>query len=137
MLKNKFLVLMTAFLSLSACKDSQDNNHTASQIPSVGAIKVTPQDVPLSFEFSARAQGSKETEVRARVGGILLKRNYVEGSRVKEGDILFEIDPDQYKVALDRAIATLAQVEANLKNAQTDWERKEKLAKDKIVSEKH
>ncbi len=136
MLKNKILVLMAAFLSLSACKDEQNNNTTASQIPSVGAIKVSPQDVPLSFEFAARAQGSKETEVRARVGGILLKRNYVEGSKVQEGDILFEIDPDQYKVALDRAVATLAQVEANLKNAQTDWERKEKLAKDKIVSEK-
>ena len=106
------------------------------QIPVVGAVRLEPQNVPLSFEFSARAQGSKETEVRARVGGILLKRNYVEGSAVKEGDILFEIDPDQYQVALDRAEANMAQVEANLKNAEIDWARKEKLAKDRIVSEK-
>jgi len=135
MLRNKFWVLTAAFLSLTACKENTSSNVPA-QIPSVGAIRLVPQDVPLSFEFAARAQGSKETEVRARVGGILLKRNYVEGSRVQEGDVLFEIDPDQYKVALDRAVANMAQVEANLKNAQTDWERKEKLAKDKIVSEK-
>ncbi|MBQ8436479.1 MAG: efflux RND transporter periplasmic adaptor subunit [Alphaproteobacteria bacterium] len=135
MLRNKFWVLTAAFLSLTACKENTSSNAPV-QIPSVGAIRLVPQDVPLSFEFAARAQGSKETEVRARVGGILLKRNYVEGSRVQEGDVLFEIDPDQYKVALDRAVANMAQVEANLKNAQTDWERKEKLAKDKIVSEK-
>lgn len=135
MFKNKFLVLVAAFLSLSACKENKSTD-TSVQIPSVGAIRLSPQDVPLSFEFAARAQGSKETEVRARVGGILLKRNYVEGSQVKEGDILFEIDADQYKVALDRAVANMAQVEANLKNAQIDWERKEKLAKDKIVSQK-
>ncbi len=135
MLGNKFLIAMAAFLSLTSCKENTSAN-TDSQIPNVGAIRLVPQDVPLSFEFAARAQGSKETEVRARVGGILLKRNYVEGARVQEGDVLFEIDPDQYKVALDRAVANMAQVEANLKNAQTDWERKEKLAKDKIVSEK-
>lgn len=135
MFKNKFFVLVAAFLSLSACKENKSAD-TAPQVPTVGAIRLSPQDVPLSFEFAARAQGSKETEVRARVGGILLKRNYIEGSQVQEGEVLFEIDSDQYKLALDRAVANIAQVEANLKNAQTDWERKEKLAQDKIVSRK-
>lgn len=128
--------MVAAILALSACKEDKNQNQNAVQVPVVGAVRVEPQNVPLSFEFSARAQGSKETEVRARVGGILLKRNYVEGSAVKEGDVLFEIDPDQYQVALDRAVANMAQVEANLKNAQTDWQRKDKLAKDRIVSEK-
>lgn len=128
--------MAAAILALSACKEDKNQNQNAVQVPVVGAVRVEPQNVPLSFEFSARAQGSKETEVRARVGGILLKRNYVEGSAVKEGDVLFEIDPDQYQVALDRAVANMAQVEANLKNAETDWQRKDKLAKDRIVSEK-
>lgn len=136
MLRNKILAMAAAILALSACKEDENQNQNAVQVPVVGAVRVEPQNVPLSFEFSARAQGSKETEVRARVGGILLKRNYVEGSAVKEGDVLFEIDPDQYQVALDRAVANMAQVEANLKNAQTDWQRKDKLAKDRIVSEK-
>lgn len=136
LLRNKILAMAAAILALSACKEDKNQNQNAVQVPVVGAVRVEPQNVPLSFEFSARAQGSKETEVRARVGGILLKRNYVEGSAVKEGDVLFEIDPDQYQVALDRAVANMAQVEANLKNAQTDWQRKDKLAKDRIVSEK-
>lgn len=136
LLRNKILAMVAAILALSACKEDKNQNQNAVQVPVVGAVRVEPQNVPLSFEFSARAQGSKETEVRARVGGILLKRNYVEGSAVKEGDVLFEIDPDQYQVALDRAVANMAQVEANLKNAETDWQRKDKLAKDRIVSEK-
>lgn len=136
MLRNKILAMAAAILALSACKEDKNQNQNAVQVPVVGAVRVEPQNVPLSFEFSVRAQGSKETEVRARVGGILLKRNYVEGSAVKEGDVLFEIDPDQYQVALDRAVANMAQVEANLKNAETDWQRKDKLAKDRIVSEK-
>lgn len=136
LLRNKILAMAAAILALSACKEDKNQNQNAVQVPVVGAVRVEPQNVPLSFEFSARAQGSKETEVRARVGGILLKRNYVEGSAVKEGDVLFEIDPDQYQVALDRAVANMAQVEANLKNAETDWQRKDKLAKDRIVSEK-
>lgn len=136
LLKQKMYVLAAVLMMLPACNENNEPTNTEPQIPVVGAVKLEPQDVPLSFEFSARAQGSKETEVRARVGGILLKRNYIEGSAVKEGDILFEIDPDQYQVALDRAEANMAQVEANLKNAEIDWARKEKLAKDRIVSEK-
>ena len=136
MLRNKILAMAAAILALSACKEDKNQTQNSVQVPVVGAVRVEPQNVPLSFDFSARAQGSKEPEVRARVGGILLKRNYVEGSAVKEGDVLFEIDPDQYQVALDRAVANMAQVEANLKNAETDWQRKDKLAKDRIVSEK-
>ena len=136
LLKQKIYALAAVLLMLPACKEDNGQNNMEPQIPVVGAVRLEPQNVPLSFEFSARAQGSKETEVRARVGGILLKRNYVEGSAVKEGNILFEIDPDQYQVALDRAEANMAQVEANLKNAEIDWARKEKLAKDRIVSEK-
>ena len=136
LLKQKIYAFAAVLLMLPACKENSGQNNMEPQIPVVGAVRLEPQNVPLSFEFSARAQGSKETEVRARVGGILLKRNYVEGSAVKEGDILFEIDPDQYQVALDRAEANMAQVEANLKNAEIDWARKEKLAKDRIVSEK-
>lgn len=134
--KQNIYALAAVLLMLPACKEDNPQNNVEPQIPVVGAVRLEPQNVPLSFEFSARAQGSKETEVRARVGGILLKRNYIEGSAVKEGDILFEIDPDQYQVALDRAEANMAQVEANLKNAEIDWARKEKLAKDRIVSEK-
>lgn len=137
LLRSKLVMAIAAMVSfLAACKDESKSAQTASQIPEVEAVKVEPQNIPLSFEFAARAQGSKETEVRARVGGILLKRNYVEGSTVEEGNILFEIDPEPYKVALSKAQAQLAQSEAKLKEAESQWERISKLYKDKIVSEK-
>ena len=106
------------------------------QTPQIETVQVLPQNVPLAFEFAARAQGSKETEVRARVGGILLKRNYVEGTEVKEGSVLFQIDPEPYKVALKQAQAKLAQTQAELKNAETQLARTEKLFKQGYASEK-
>ena len=114
--KSKAFVMLAAVLALGGCK-KESGAGDAAQVPTVAAVKVEPQNIPLSFEFAARAQGSKETEVRARVGGILLKRNYVEGSQVEEGSVLFQIDPEPFKVTLNQAKAKLAQVNAELKNA--------------------
>ena len=116
--KSKAFVMLAAVLALGGCK-KESGAGDAAQVPTVAAVKVEPQNIPLSFEFAARAQGSKETEVRARVGGILLKRNYVEGSQVEEGSVLFQIDPEPFKVTLNQAKAKLAQVNAELKNAET------------------
>jgi len=135
-LKSKGFSVLAAFLMLCGCFEKEKQPQSAVQLPVVQVISVQPQNVPLSFEFSAKAQGSKETEVRARVGGILLKRNYVEGSTVEEGNVLFEIDPEPFKVALNQAKAKLAQNEAQLKAAETQWERISKLFKERIVSEK-
>lgn len=133
--KSKAFVMLAAVLALGGCKKESGAGDSA-QVPTVAAVKVEPQNIPLSFEFAARAQGSKETEVRARVGGILLKRNYVEGSQVEEGSVLFQIDPEPFKVTLNQAKAKLAQVNAELKNAETQWQRTEKLYKEKYASEK-
>lgn len=136
LLKNKALAAAMMFLSLAACKKENAVQSNSAQPMSVDVVQVEPRDIPLSFEFSARAQGSKETEVRARVGGILLKRNYVEGSQVEEGSVLFQIDPAPYQVALSQAKAKLAQANAELKNAETQWKRTEELYKQKYASEK-
>ncbi len=136
MLKNKILVAFAALLALNACKKEKDTEASAPREITVNAIRMHPQDIPLSFEYPARAQGSKEVQVRARVGGILLKRNYIEGSRVNAGDILFEIDPAQYQVALEKAQAQLAQSKAQLQSAQQDWARISQLFKQRVVSEK-
>lgn len=133
--KSKAFVMLAAVLALGGCK-KESGAGDAAQVPTVAAVKVEPQNIPLSFEFAARAQGSKETEVRARVGGILLKRNYVEGSQVEEGSVLFQIDPEPFKVTSNQAKAKLAQVNAELKNAETQWQRTEKLYKEKYASEK-
>lgn len=133
-MRNTGLVLTAVVLFLSACKDEQ--KQAAQNIPTVEAIRVSPQNIPLHLEYSARTQGSKETAVRARVSGILLKRNYVEGARVNEGDVLFEIDHEPYKVALAQAEAKLAQTKAQLTAAESQWKRISQLFNERIVSEK-
>ncbi len=136
-LNYKTLGLLGILLIVSACK-KEETAPAAKEValPQVPVIELKEQDIPLSFEFSARSQGYKETQVRARVGGILLKRNYVEGSWVEEGSILFEIDPEPYKVALKQAQAQLAQAKAKLQSAETQWKRTEKLFKEGYASEK-
>ncbi len=137
LLRNKVLAVALMFLSVAGCKDEDKQKaQPAAMVPTAEVVAVEPQNVPLSFEFAARAQGSKETEVRARVGGILLKRNYVEGSEVEEGSVLFQIDPKPFEVTLNQTKARLAQVRAEFKNAETQWKRTEELYKQKYASEK-
>ena len=104
----KTLAVLVSVLALSGCFEDKNDSRQAAQLPEVKVKVLQAENVPLSFEFSARAQGSKDTEVRARVGGILLKRNYVEGSQVDEGQVLFQIDPVPFEVALAQAKAKLA-----------------------------
>lgn len=127
------LALLLNLLILSACGD---NNTDEQNFPTVEVIKVFEQNIPLNLEYSGRTQGSKETAIRARVGGILLKRHYQEGEQVNEGDVLFEIDPEPYKVVLAQAEAKLAQIQAKLTSAKAQWERIDKLAESHIVSER-
>ncbi|MBQ7304011.1 MAG: efflux RND transporter periplasmic adaptor subunit [Alphaproteobacteria bacterium] len=134
-LNKTLLPILCVAIALSACKDETSKSNNVKPV-SVTVLEVKNQDIPLEFEYTARAQGSKETEVRARVDGILLKRHYIEGSEVKEGDLLFEIDPEPYKIALQQAQAELSQIEANLEAAQNNWDRISELYKTKVVSEK-
>ncbi|WP_295896876.1 efflux RND transporter periplasmic adaptor subunit [uncultured Bartonella sp.] len=103
--------------------------------PSKASGKIIHQaEVPLYYEYAARVVAYRETEVRARVGGILLHRNFVEGSEVKQGDILFEIDPDKYEAAVASARAQVAQAQANYDQSVRDADRAEELVKQKVQS---
>ena len=75
----------------------------------VSVIEATPTTLPNLLEITAQAEGAKETEVRARVGGILVKRLYEEGSAVSAGQPLFQIDPEPFKNALDESQARAKQ----------------------------
>lgn len=75
----------------------------------VTILSVEPTSVPNIIEVMAQAEGAKETEVRARVGGILVKRLYEEGERVKAGQPLFQLDPEPYRIKLEEAQARAAQ----------------------------
>jgi membrane fusion protein (multidrug efflux system) len=102
--------------------------------PEVAVQPVSARDVPLTFEYAGRVTGSREVQVRARVSGILLERTYVEGQVVKQGDVLFRIDPETYQVQLTRAEAQLAQEQARLLQAERNWKRIQPLFQRETVS---
>jgi len=104
--------------------------------PQVGVVAVSPKAVPLKFTYAGRVAGYRDVEIRAQVSGTLLKREFSEGARVKEGDVLFRIDPKPYQVALERAKAQLAQAEATLRQNSENWKRIDELLQRKVATEK-
>lgn len=104
--------------------------------PEVLVLTAATQDVPVFREWVGTLDGSENAEIRARVTGYLVKRNYQEGAVVKKGDVLFEIDPRPFEAALAEARSQLAQVKAMQVAAAAEVERDTKLFKDRAVSER-
>ncbi len=118
----------------AACGRAPPTGTSAQPPPEVGVVRVHAESVPLSREVVGRLSPLRTADVRARVAGILLKRLYREGSEVKEGQKLFQIDPAPFQAALDAALAALAQAEANSKNARVTAERNRALLPSGLVS---
>jgi membrane fusion protein (multidrug efflux system) len=95
--------------------------------PEVTVVEVKAADTPLPLQYAGRVAGFRVVEVRAQIGGILLKREYTEGAAVKVGDVLFRIDPRPYEATLARANAQVAQAQATLKLAEENFGRAEQL----------
>jgi membrane fusion protein (multidrug efflux system) len=93
---------------LSAVALAQGAPGAPSALP-VSVIEATPITLPNILEITGQAEGAKETEVRTRVGGILVKRLFEEGSTVTAGQPLFQIDPEPFKNALDESQARAKQ----------------------------
>ncbi len=126
-----------AALLLAACGGGQGGGAPpgfGGPPPAVSVVTVQPGTLPVAFEFSGQTQGSREVEVRARVTGILQKRNYTEGQPVRAGQSLFTIDPVPFQTALARAEADLAAVQARGANARRLVERLQPLAESGVVS---
>ena len=104
--------------------------------PVVSVITVEAKDVPVTYEYVAQTAGYREVEVRARVSGILVKRNFREGGAVKQGESLYTIDPEPFRVALTRAEADLGIAEARLAQAKREAARLRPVLESKAVSQK-
>lgn len=104
--------------------------------PEVSVVAVAPQTLEETFEYVGQTAGSREVEVRARVTGILLSRNFTEGAPVKQGQSLYTIDPAPFEAAANRAAADLAAAEARLEQAKRNAARLKPLFAEKAVSQK-
>lgn len=103
---------------------------------SVSTYKVVASDVPVSLEYPAKVKSMQQVNVVARVSGVLEKKHFTEGSFVKAGDMLYQIDSDRYEALMQEAIADVGVKEATLKQATRDWERTKVLFAQDAVSQK-
>ena len=104
--------------------------------PEVSVITVEPKNAPVELEYTGQTAGSRETEVRARVAGILQRRLYQEGAMVKAGTPLFQIDPANFETQLASAEAVVGVAQAKLNQAQRDHTRLAPLIAEKAISQK-
>jgi membrane fusion protein, multidrug efflux system len=100
----------------------------------VGVLTVTATDVDLTQDLPGRISALRTAEVRARVDGIIQKRYFTEGSDVREGEVLYQIEPASYEAALDSAKGTLARAQANLEAARAKERRYKQALQKKAVS---
>src|SRR5215831_467111 len=122
-----------ALVTLGACS-GQKQQPAAPQPPEVSVVTVRRQPVPVTVELPGRTNPYLVAQVRARVDGIVLKREFKEGSDVKTGQRLYQIDPAPYRAALDSALGTLANAQATIASTAAQAERYKVLADRNAVS---
>lgn len=132
MLNLILLSFAISFFSIG-CKHKKPTPHPPP--PIVEVMTVEPQDVPLYSTWIGTLDGLVNAQIRAQVTGYILKQNYLEGSHVKMGELLFEIDPRPFEAALRQAEAKLAQDKAEYARSQLDVQRYTPLAKQNAISQ--
>ena len=122
----------TAAVLLAACGPKQ--SAPPQQTPEVGVVTVQPTAVPVVTELPGRTSAFLVAQVRARVDGIVLRREFTEGGEVKAGQRLYKIDPAPYIATLNNAKATLAKAQANLVSTTAQANRYKVLVAANAVS---
>jgi RND family efflux transporter MFP subunit len=127
------LLALPAFCVFLGCQ----SQNAASPPPAadVEVASVVQQDVPIYGEWVATLDGYVNAQIQPQVSGYLIKQSYKEGSFVRKGQVLFEIDPRPFQAVLDQAKAQLAQAQAQLGKTQLDVDRDTPLAKDRAIAQ--
>ncbi len=129
------IATLGVLLILAGCNDEQQQGGGfAFPPPQVAVITVKAEDVPITNDLPGRIAATRVAEVRPRVSGIVVERVFEQGSQVKEGDVLYRIDPAPFQVQVDSAEATLRRAKAVQTQARVDSERQEQLKKSNVAS---
>lgn len=128
-------VMLTGSFLLTGCDDNKSQQAAQQQPPEVGVVTLKNEPLEITTELPGRTSAFRVAEVRPQVSGIILKRNFVEGSDVKAGDSLYQIDPATYQAAYDSAKGDLAQAQANARVAQLTVNRYKPLLGTKYISQ--
>lgn len=119
---------------LSGCGSPKAQGPMKMPTPEVGVVVITRQDIPVTTELPGRIEAMRMAEVRARVTGIILKKLFKEGDDVKEGDVLFQIDPAPLQAVLNSAQAILKKAQAAVDQTRAKEERFKALVEINAVS---
>lgn len=128
------MILLIGIAAIAGCGEKKPPAPPPPQ--AVTVVEVKPRDIPVSHDYVAQTQSSQDVNIHARVSGFLDRRVYLEGSIVKTGDILFQMDAKPFQVQLDQARAALAKQEAALEVARLNLNRVKPLAKSEVVAKK-
>lgn len=127
-------LLLLTLAGLCGCFGEDSKQKQQAQDVPVKVIKITEQQFPVMGEYVAQIEALKTVEIRSRVQGHLKERHFEEGQRVKEGQLLFVIDPRPYEETLKKAQAELASSKASLSKALKDYKRFKALFEQGAVS---
>lgn len=133
-MNRRTLAVVTLPIVLASC-GPKGAAKTPPPPPKVVVAPVVQRDEKIYQEWIGTTQGDVNADIRPKVDGYLLRRVYTEGSFVRQGDLLFEIDPRQLESQLRQAEANLEQAKASLAKAERDVERDEPLAAQKAISQ--
>src|SRR5215471_13223381 len=111
-------VIALGLLALAGCSSTTQGANKAPNPPAVEVVQVEQRDVPIYSEWIGTLDGSVNADIKAEVSGYLLKQDYTEGSFVKQGQLLFEIDPRPFQAVVDQAQGQLAQATSGLAQAR-------------------
>ncbi len=129
------MAALLAALNLGGC-GGKKKAESPKAPPAVTVMKIVARDLPVTGEYVAQTQSSRQVNIYARVSGFLEERLYTEGAIVKTGQTLFRIDPKPFQVQLDQAAAALAKQEAALEVARSNLARTKPLATANALSQK-
>jgi RND family efflux transporter MFP subunit len=122
-------------LSLAGCGDKGASGPAAPPPPAVVVATVIKKDVPIYLDNVAQTEAFLTVEIRARVAGFLTQAPFREGGHVKQGQLLFEIDPKPYQAIVDEAKANVSKTEATLSRANADVARLRPLVRQSAISQ--
>ncbi|MDN5969753.1 MAG: efflux RND transporter periplasmic adaptor subunit, partial [Enterobacterales bacterium] len=128
------VLMFSGSLLLTGCNDENEQKGQQSA-PEVGVVTLKAEPLNVTTELPGRTSAYRIAEVRPQVGGIILKRNFVEGSDIQAGSSLYQIDPATYQAAYDSARGDLAKAEAAANIAHLTVNRYKTLVGTKYISQ--
>jgi len=135
MLRHRLVLALLLAMVFSSVGCGNTNAAPAIPIPEVEVASVVQRDVPIFSEWVATLDGYVNAQIQPQVTGYIIRQTYKEGSFVRKGQILFQIDPRPFRALLDQANAQLAQAEAQLSKTEMDVGRDTPLARERAIAQ--